>query len=170
MKKSQLHNIKESGFKTPDAYFDTFDERLFKKLNAQKDLASISNSGHTIPDNYFENFDSKIQARIKEEHSPKVRTLMSWRNGAYVSGIAASLLLMIGIFTKSQDDLSINQVETASIEDYLNSQNLNIYDIASLLNEDDMVLDDFVSNTFTEESLENYLLNNASIEDLIFEK
>ena len=70
----------------------------------------------------------------------------------------------------SQNNLSINQVETASIEDYLNNENLNIYDISSLLNEDDLVLGDFVSNTFTEESLENYLLNNTSIEDLIFEK
>ena len=170
MKKSQLHNIKEFGFKTPDTYFDTFDERLFKKLSVKKDMASLSNSGHTVPDEYFDGLDAKIQARLKKDHSSKVITLMSWRNAAYVSGIAASLMLMFGVFMRSPDKLSINQVETASIEDYLTGQNLNIYDIASLLNEDDMQWDDFVPNKLTEESLESYLLNNASIEDLILEK
>ena len=33
MKKSHLHNIKETGFKIPDTYFDAFDDRLLKKLN-----------------------------------------------------------------------------------------------------------------------------------------
>ena len=170
MKNSQIHNIKQTGFKTPEAYFDTFDERLFKKLNVQKEMASILDAGFKVPDNYFEHFDDKLQARLKSQQSSKVRTLVSWRNAAYISGIAASLLLIFGLFMTSQNNLSINQVETASIEDYLNNENLNIYDISSLLNEDDLVLGDFVSNTFTEESLENYLLNNTSIEDLIFEK
>lgn len=170
MKKSHLHTIKETGFKTPDAYFDNFDERLLKKLDSQMRMASISDAGFKVPDNYFESFDDKIQMRLKNNHTQKVRTLLSWQNAAYVSGIAASLVLMLSLFMKSNNSLSINQVETASIEDYLNNENLNIYEIASLLNEDDLVLDDFVTNTLSEESLENYLLNNTSIEDLINEK
>ena len=170
MKKSQLHNIKESGYKTPDAYFDTFDDRLFKKLDVQKDLASISNAGYKVPDNYFENFGEKLQKQLKSDGDSKVIKLMSWRNAAYVSGIAASLVLMLTVFMTSQKDVSLSQIETASIEDYLNNENLNIYDIASLLNEEDLMLDNFVSYTLTEESLENYLLNTTSIEDLINEK
>ena len=170
MKKSHLHNIKDTGFKTPDAYFDTFEERLFKKIDVQKKMMSTIDSGYKVPDNYFESFDDKIQRRLKNDATPKVRTLIPWRNVAYVSGIAASLVLMLSLFMKSDDSLSINQIETAAIEDYLNKENLNIYDIASLLNEDDLVLDNFLTNTFTEESLENYLLNNTSIEDLINEK
>lgn len=170
MKKRSLHNIKETGLKTPDSYFDSFDERLFAKINVKKEMGALKHSGHSIPDNYFENFDAQLQKRLTNEKQPKVRTLMSWRNAAYISGIAASLVLLLTVFTKSQDNLSINQVETASIEDYLNDENLNIYDIASLLNEEDLILDNFVSNTLTEESLESYLLNNTSIEDLIFGK
>ena len=170
MKKSHLHNIKESGFKTPDGYFDAFDESLFKKMGIQKDLASVSNPGYKVPDTYFENFDDNLLNHLKNDASPKVIKMISWRNVAYLSGIAASVVLMLNVFTKSQDDLSINQIETASIEDYLSGQNMNIYDIASYLDEEDLVLDNFVSNTFTEESLENYLLNNASIEDLIIGK
>lgn len=170
MKKSHLHNIKESGFKTPDEYFAAFDQRLFKKIEVQKELAPISNSGYKVPDNYFENFDDKLQKRLKDDASPKVIKMGSWRNVAYISGIAASLVLLLTVFTKSQNDVSINKIETASIEEYLNGQNLNIYDIASFLNDEDLVLDNFVTNTFTDESLENYLLDNASIEDLIIRK
>lgn len=170
MKKSHLHNIKETGFETPESYFDAFDDRLLKKLNVQKEMASISDPGYKVPDNYFENFDDMIQTHLKNDSSPKVRPLLSWRNAAYMSGIAASLVLMISVFIKTKDNLSINQVETASIEAYLFNENLSIYDITSLLDADDLVMDDFVSTTLTEESLENYLLNNASIEDLIIEK
>ena len=170
MKKSHLHNIEDTGFKVPDTYFDSFDDRLLKKLNVQEAMVSITDAGYKVPDHYFENFDDVIQTRLKHDSAPKVRSLISWRNAAYISGIAASLVLMISVFIKSKDDLSINQVETASIEAYLFNENLSIYDITSLLNADDLVMDDFVSNTLTEESLENYLLNNTSIEDLIIEK
>lgn len=170
MKKSQLHNINETGFTTPDSYFDTFDQRLLKKLEVQKEMASMSDPGYIVPENYFEDFDARLQARLKNEEKPKVISLISWRNTDYISGVAAILVLMLTVFFRPNDPLSINQVETASIEDYLNNENLNIDDIASLLNEDDLNFDNFVSNTLTEESLENYLLNNASIEDLIFGK
>lgn len=170
MKKSQLHNLKDTGFKTPDAYFDTFDQRLMGRLAVQKDMTSITGSGFKVPENYFENFDAKLQSRLKDDSNPKVISLMSWKNIAYISGTAAVLILMLTVFLKSNDPLSINQIETASIENYLNNENLNIEDIASFLNEEDLILDNFVSQTLTEESLENYLLNNASIEDLIIGK
>jgi len=169
MKKSHLHNIKETGFQSPESYFDTFDERLFKKIEAQEDMASVSDSGYKTPDNYFDTFDDKLQARLKNEESSKTIKLLTWRNAVYISGIAACIVLMLTVFLKSDDNVNINQVETASIEDYLNDEDMNIYDIASLLNENDLSLDDFVANTITDESLESYLLNNASIEDLINE-
>ncbi|OBX22012.1 hypothetical protein LX77_00386 [Gelidibacter algens] len=170
MKKSKLHTIKGTGFEAPDSYFDSFDERLFKKLAAQKDMAAMKNSGYKVPETYFDSFDARLQARLKNEDQPKVRTLLSWRNTVYISGVAAALVVMLTVFFQSDDILSINQIETASIESYLNGENLNAYDIASFLSADDIVLDDFVTHTFTDESLENYLLNNTSIEDLINDK
>lgn len=174
MKKSQLHNIKETGFKTPDTYFDTFDQRLMNKMAIQKGMASMVDPGYKVPDNYFEDFDAKLQTRLKNEghtkDTVKVITMRFWRNAGVISGVAAALILMFTLILKSDAPLSINQVETASLEDYLNDENLNTYDIGSLLDDDNLVLDNFVSSTFTEESLENYLLNNTSIEDLIFGK
>ncbi|MBJ7881815.1 hypothetical protein [Gelidibacter salicanalis] len=170
MKKSKLHNITEPGFKTPNAYFDNFDGRLLKKLAVQQEMSEMDGPGYKVPEHYFANFDAKLAQRLKEIEQPKVRSFVSWRNVAYMSGVAAVLVLMLTVFMKSEDTLSINQVETASIENYLNNENLNIYDIASFLTAEDITVDDFVANTFTDESLETYLLNNASIEDLINEK
>lgn len=169
MKKSQLHNIKETGFKVPDSYFDSFEQGLLDKMALQKEMASISDPGYIVPDHYFENFDDRLQARLHKKQ-PNVISMKFWRHAAAISGVAAALMLMFALLFKSNDPLSINQIETASIEEFLNDENLNIYDIASLLDDEDLVLDNFVSGQFTEESLENYLLNNASIEDLIFGK
>lgn len=170
MKKSELHNIKEPGYNTPSSYFDNFDDRLFKRLAVQKDLSEIDVPGFKIPNDYFENFETQLTERLNAIEEPKIRPLMSWRHVAFMSGAAAVLLLMFTVFLKTEVPLSITQVETASIEIYLNNENLNTYDIASYLNAEDIIADDFVANTFTDESLENYLLNNTSIEDLINEK
>lgn len=170
MKKSPLHQITSTGHKAPDAYFETFDERLFAKMNVQDKMASLKDSGYKVPNDYFENFDIALQLRLEKGHEAKVIRLLSWRNVTYLSGIAAAVAIIFTVFVQPENSLTINQVETASIEAYLNNENLNTYDIASLLNADDLVLEDFVSTTLSEEALENYLLNNTSIEDLIAEK
>ncbi|TXE10671.1 hypothetical protein ES711_01825 [Gelidibacter salicanalis] len=170
MKKSELHNITDPGFKIPDSYFDTFDERLFKTLDVQKDMSEIDGPGYKVPKDYFKNFDTQLAQKLEDIKQPKVKSIKSWRQIAYYSGVAAVLVVMLTVFMKSEDDLSINQVETASIESYLTNENLNIYDIASFLSAEDIKVEDFVANMITDESLETYLLNNASIEDLINEK
>lgn len=170
MKKSKLYTIKEPGFKTPDAYFDNFDDRLFKKLTVQREMSKMNGTGYKVPEHYFINFDVKLEHRLKEVQQPKVSMLTPWRSAAYMSAAAAVLVVMFTVFMKSDDNLSIHQVETASIENYLNNENMTPYDIASFLNAEDIILEDFVANIFTDESLENYLLTNASIEDLITEK
>jgi len=170
MKKSELHNIKDPGFQIPDAYFDTFDERLLKKLDLKREMSEMDGTGYQVPKDYFDNFDAKLAQKLEGLNQPKVKSLRSWRHIAYYSGVAAVLVLMLTLFMKSEDNLSINQVETASIENYLTNENLNIYDIASFLSTEDIMVEDFVANMITDESLETYLLNNASIEDLINEK
>ncbi|MBA6151265.1 hypothetical protein [Gelidibacter maritimus] len=174
MKKSQLHNIKETGFTIPDSYFDSFEKRLMDKMAVQDEMATIKDPGYTVPENYFEAFDTHLQARLSADGESsaksKIVPLISWRSAMVISGVAATLLLLFTLVLKSDDPLSINQVETASIEAYLNNENLNDYDIASYLDDDELNIDNFVSTTLTEESLENYLLNHTSLEDLIFGK
>lgn len=169
MKKSHLHYIKDTGLKTPDDYFDNFDARLLKKMAIQNEMAKNQNPGFKVPDGYFDGFDVNLKTDKEIANPTKVKTLVFWRHPAVITGIAASLLVLFAIIFKSSPELSINQIETASIEDYLNDENLSSYDIASFLNEDELTVDHFVNTVINDESLEKYLLNNTSIEDLINE-
>ena len=36
MKKENLHNIKQSGFKTPNAYFDTIEDQIMSQISLEK--------------------------------------------------------------------------------------------------------------------------------------
>lgn len=108
MKKSQLHQIKRTGHKAPDTYFDTFEERLFAKMEVQDAMATLKDSGHKVPKDYFENFDSALLLGIKKQNASKLRSLFSWRNTTYVTGIAAALLIMFGVFLKSANPITLN--------------------------------------------------------------
>ena len=112
MKKEKLHNINSNGFKTPDNYFQSFEDKFFERLNEKETIEGINDSGFTIPEDYFESLDGKILNKIKDK---PVRKLHTRKVFYYVSGIAASLLLMVSIFMNGDgktQELSAEMVET----------------------------------------------------------
>jgi hypothetical protein len=163
MKKKKLHNIKDSGFKAPKNYFDGLEESIMNQIKLHE---KIEDTGFKSPDNYFELFEDKIIDRVK--HEPKVIPLFNKRNLLYASGIAAALVIMLSIFINN-NELTFDDLETASIESYLNEEELDSYEIASLLTEEELSTDIFIDSDLTSESLEEYLLQNTTIEDLIIE-
>lgn len=167
MNSNNLHNIKQTGFKTPDTYFDSFDDILLNQLKLDTHLKNKTASGFKAPKGYFENFDESILKQLHEE-TPKIITLSLWKKVAFVSGIAASLAILLTVFN-TKDDVTFESLETASIETYIYEENMNTYDIASFLNEDDLVIENFVTTPITDESIESYLLDNTTIENLMIE-
>jgi hypothetical protein len=170
MKKENLHNIKTTGFKTPEYYFESFDATILATLKNEQQLQNIKTAGFKTPENYFETFDEKLNQKLQNKQKSKVIRLWSWKNAAYTTAVAASLVLFFNLIGNTSDSTTFDDLETTSIVNYLSEEDLNTYDIASLLNEDDLVLDNFVSENISEESLENYLLNNTTIEDLIIDR
>ncbi len=200
MKNKKLHSIKKPGFKTPDAYFESIEDRVFDKLKEDHplediqetgyvapssyfeslenriiskldntiDLDEIKNTGFKTPDNYFENIEDTILTTLEDEKIVKVIPLFSRRNFLYISGIAAAILIMFSVFNR-QDNFGIDSLDLEVVEAYLEEQNLDTYDIASLLTEEDLSEDDFgiINDNFSEESLEDYLIDNANLEDII---
>ena len=169
MKNKNLHNITSTGFKTPDDYFKTFDEKITSKLNNSNSLSDIKSAGYSVPTDYFETFNEKVLEQLKPKKDTKVVSLLNWKKVAYISGIAASILLAFNIFYNNPEKIDFEALETASIESYLNEEDLSSYDIASYLNDDDLSKDVFIDNKLSEESLEDYLLQNSTIEDLIID-
>lgn len=165
MKNKKLHNIKTTGYKTPDNYFESFEDKLFERLSEEKKLQGLKSPGYSVPKDYFNNIEDKVLRRLENEEKPIVR-LQSRKIFYYVAGIAASIIMLFAIFvnTESTQDFSVEMVET-----YFENSDLDSYEIAQLLLDADMLEDDFliIETTYNESNLENYLLNNADIETIL---
>jgi hypothetical protein len=163
MNKGKLNNIKNSGFKTPNNYFDGLEDSIMDQINLSE---KITGTGFKTPDNYFETLEDKIL--VKVNHKTKVIPLFSKRNLVYVVGIAAALILMFNLIG-NRNELTFDDLEMTSIENYLSEEDINAYELASLLTNDELITDNFIDSEVPSDILEEYLLQNSTIEDLITE-
>lgn len=166
MKNNKLNSITSTGFKTPDNYFESFDAKLKERLTEKKLIKDIDTSGFKIPENYFKTLDDKILNQLKDDKP--VIALKSRQTFYYIAGIAASLVLLFNVFYTSET-ITIKDIETASIENYLEEGDFTSYDLAALLNEDELTKTNFLDNEIPQSTIEDYLLNTIEIEDLITE-
>lgn len=136
-----------------------------QRLNEEKSIEWISSPGFTVPKDYFTSVEAKILDTVNSESETKVVRLFSKKQLYFVSGIAASLLLMLAVFNGSAtDELSVEMVE-----DYFAESSLDSYELAELLSDANILEDDFTITEInnTEKILEDYLLENADIEAII---
>jgi cell division protein FtsL len=164
MNTNKLHNIKDTGFKVPKNYFDSLEDAILTDLKL-KEMAP--ESGYKVPDNYFESLEHKITNAIVLEKEGKVIKLFTWRKAAYITSIAASLILMFNIFFNNTKNITIDTIETASIEDYILNEDLETSEIASLFADEDLADVQLINDGYSSETLENYIIDNLEIEDII---
>ncbi|WP_296386295.1 hypothetical protein [Winogradskyella sp.] len=166
MKKDKLHKVKSTGFKTPDHYFESFEDKLFDRLNENNSIENIETSGFTAPSDYFDSVEDKVFSKLNTENK-SVINLQPRKTFYYVAGIAASLILLFAVFINTEtteESLSAEMVET-----YLENRDLNSYELAQLLSDTDLLEDDFTIATtpYEEDNLELYLLDNSDIETIL---
>lgn len=164
MKNKNLHHIRTTGFKSPDDYFESFDEKLFSKLKKESPLDTIKEIGFKVPDNYFESLNNQVL----DNSEPKVISLFNKRNLIYVSGIAAAILLLFNL-SISDNKPSFDNLETETVKNYIIEENITSYEIASLLTEEQIEEGITIEHNFNEDTIEAYLLDNADIESLMIE-
>lgn len=153
------------GLKAPEDYFEGFEERLFSKISEE---ALPSKSGFEVPDGYFDSLEEKILSRVSMETVVKVIPLYKRKTFIYAASIAACLVLAFSIFTQNTtEELTL---EIADIEAYFDADGMDYdsYDVAQLLNEDDLEALSF-ETIFSEEILEEYLLENLDDTTLLIE-
>jgi hypothetical protein len=135
--KTDLENNKiKNGFTTPTDYFDTLSDKIFEKLEGEVTTTSFpETTGFIVPENYFTKKEEKLLSII----NPSKAKVISLKTTLYkVSGIAAILLLTI------VSPMLYNSIETKNNElaemSYLemNSEELSIYEVGSLLENDDL--------------------------------
>ena len=60
----ELKNIKTTGFKTPDNYFDTIEDNVIDNIKLNDVLNNESN-GQTIPEGYFDSIEDSVFQKIR---------------------------------------------------------------------------------------------------------
>jgi len=165
MKKNKLHNLKTTGFKTPEHYFEAFEERLFERLEDKESISGIETSGFTLPEDYFDTVEAIIMIQIKTEDKPVIR--LKPRTTFYaIAGIAAGVVLVLSLVFNNSKPISIDTVETSFLERYILQESTSFDELASLFETDDISETNFIDFNISEETLD-YYLENTDNEDLI---
>ena len=164
MKKEKLHKNNKTGFKTPENYFESFEASINDRLNIEDKLQGLKDPGFSVPKDYFKNLDQNILEQLQPK--TKVVKLNTRKRFYYVASIAASLLLLIAIFTPKN---TTSELSIAMVEDYFETQNLDSYELAQLLEDTDFLAEDFkiTEANYNENNLESYLLDHADLELII---
>jgi hypothetical protein len=166
MKKQKLENIKQSGFKVPKNYFESFDDLLLNELKLKE---ACKNHGFKVPNNYFNSVENNILNSIKETEKPKVIKLITWQKLSYIAAVAASLIIMFNVIV-DKGTFDMNKIETASIENYILNEELDTNDMATLFKEVDISSMSLTNNNISSETLETYVLDNLEIDELLINK
>ena len=195
MKKRGLEhkNLKETGFKAPDGYFDTVEDAIFAQLASEKfpgkegftvppsyfnevennvlkklDQEKIQKeTGHKVPEAYFETIEDRVIAKLKDEKP--VAKVIDFRSillkRIIPFAVAASLLLFL-VLNSNHEDISLDNVATTEIEQWIDNDliALDSYEIAEVYS--DVELDN--QDIFADEEIMDYL-DDKNVENIILE-
>lgn len=162
---------KNNKFKTPEGYFDSFNERLWDKI-AKEESIIPKNDGFGLPEDYFKDLNDRISSKL-DENEPKVIALKSYKKFYYVAAsIAAIAILTIAFNWSNQSQLSFEDLASTEIDAYFDTTDIKLstYEIAEVISIDELELNNIFENKLDNEHLLEYLDENISnIEELDYE-
>ena len=159
-----------TGFKTPENYFEDFDTQIFSKIDEENLPKS---AGFKTPNGYFENFEPNVLKAIETSEKPqKVIPLFPKKYFGYAAAIAACLIIGFSIFNNKTTPTNLDALQLAAIDTYIEEGNLNmdLYDLTSFIDDEDINEINFEDKQFSDNALENYILENVDEETLINEQ
>ena len=148
---------KNSAFKIPKDYFETFDVAFFNELELKN---QVKESGFKTPDDYLDEFNASIPRTLKSNNSRKINKKYSF----YISGIAAALVLLF-MFSLPREE--IQEISLETIENYLINEEDQSEALSNILTLED--LNDVSTLEVSYSEIENYILQNASVETLLID-
>lgn len=163
--KQNKHN---HGFKVPETYFLDFDARLLDKLEEEK-LPKAT--GFKTPDGYFEALDDSVIKRLDlPGKKGKVIPLFSRKVWGYTTSVAACAAVVFIVFNINKTQTAnFDTLQFSAISNYIEGENLglDISEIESLLNEDEIGTIQFEYELVTEDVLEEYLMDNLDVSTIL---
>lgn len=172
MKKHKSHKNND-GFKVPEGYFESFENKLFEKIASDTDsqLNPKMNSGFKVPEDYFATLEDTILQKIDDDKPKgKLISLQTRRNILYFSGIAAMIAIIISISIPKESEVNFDSIEIADIHAYFNEEDveLSTTEIAALLDDDITYSETFEKELIDDETLLEYLSEEDLDDDIIF--
>ncbi|MGB5417901.1 hypothetical protein [Algibacter sp.] len=168
MKNKKLHIIESSGFKTPNDYFESLDDKILSKIKIESPLNPIKETGFKVPDNYFESLNESILGKNITNKEPKVIQFLSKRNLVYLSGIAAAILLLFNL-SLFENTPTFSNLDIETVESYINEEDFSSYEIAALYGDEQIEEYLIIEHSFNDDNLEGYLMDNTNIEELMMD-
>ncbi len=165
MKQNKLHNIKETGFKVPDDYFNSLEDRILSDIKLKK---ISSDSGFKLPEDYFNTLEDSITDKISTSTPTKVIPLFRKRTVIYMSSIAAAVIILFNL-SIFENKLTFDSLDFETVENYIINENIGSYEIATLLSDEDLIEENFIEYNVEERAMETYILDNLDIEDITLE-
>ncbi|MFK2819989.1 hypothetical protein U0L90_07675 [Flavobacteriaceae sp. LMIT009] len=164
----KLNNIQDNGFKVPKDYFNSLEEKIFANAYLDEAVQGENSTGFDVPKGYFDSLENEIISKLPQTET-KVISLFSKTNLVYISGAAAAVLIMFAVFINQTNVENINDLDVELVENYMLEEDLDTYELASLLTEEEIttINTDIFTETYDDAILEDYLLENADLEDIM---
>lgn len=149
-----------TNFKTPEGYFETFEEELFSKIS---EIKLPKKNGFAIPKNYFENLEQRIA--IPRDHLKKERNaipLFSKKYFGYAAAIAICFSIGATFFTNQSPELAFDTLQWAAIDSYIEEGNLNLDldDVTTMIENSTLSEIELQEQDLSQSDLENYLFDD----------
>ncbi len=178
MKTNRSKYPENSGFKLPENYFESLEERIMHRLEAEDmiDLPS-KNPGFKVPEGYFDSLEERVIGRTFEKSAPRVIRLFKKEYLFYAAAVAALFILMLGNFFKSDSQQTIgwDDIEISAMENYIDEGyemgfiDLNSAEYSEYLFEGGKLVDDSDFKNVNSEAVFDYLEENLDDPDYIIE-
>lgn len=163
MKRQKLYKDIKSGFKTPDNYFNTFEDQLLSELNLKE---RVSKSGFKEPNDYLNNFE--VDLSEVQTSKPKVISLLHKKTMLYAASIAAAFVLLL-IIPRTEKEANFASLDSETIENYLLISDFESTELNDLITNTTAFESKILDETLSDIPLEDYLYNNSELEDFNLE-
>ena len=159
---------KDSGFKTPEGYFDHLQDRILDHTAQVRNRRKDHRHGFRVPEGYFEGLADRLQERRKNKES-KVRRLRPV-NLSWIAAAAAAVLLLILVPDRGENSIEFKDLTGESIAEYLQTWegDLSSDELADALPLNDIALEDILDASLQTQQIADYLENNTEADDELY--
>ena len=162
MKKDKISYHSKSGFKTPQGYFEGFENELLQTMQRSENIGGNKASGFTTPKGYFDGLEDELLKKVNQP-KPKIRTLFTKEAFLYAASVAAIIIAFASTFyINPENKTSWENLELSVMESYIdnNSIELSTGELSNYIFQQGYIIDDTDLDKVDSEAMMNYLDEN----------